>query len=568
MEQIQVKIGEVEVPLVIDGGEEWYPVRYIYEKVLLRKGEVNIDKNLIKKLEVDFSQSGGGIQETNCINRNNLLITIKKTRVGRLSVDQRKAQNGLHEYLGIDLLIEDERDVKIYNEEWLSELDEYTQDVVKEVLMGSVDWFRMCSKCNKHFPLDSRFYAIDNRAVKGFSKICRICSGNREYFTHPNEEKNYTRRVGNELFIDVTRGNVIQVFDMYVKRELKRLPDKFENKKSYKEYLFHLYNKGIINVNNLTLKFLKNELKLSKINKYFNITEIYQLLFGKEYYLYCWKYPKHTFSDIKLTFGIANKVVKNYLKENNVIINDIFSYDYEGLFRACKINKFTSKDILQFIVQLYEHKYAGYKFKTKSVNYYHNETNLLFDLKYLIEKDMRIHEDRIPLYLTKNNLQRYCRPLYQFIVTNRNGSIFEWVDKIYPNKYCREDFEVNPYRNEFDSDTEMFIHDILVEEFGGNVIYNQRNNTETVKLKNKVPDWFLFTDNGVWLVEYFGMFEKRYIENNRIVDYKNKMDDKLKTYQTLDGYRFLYIYREDIVNNYAGVREKIKKVKETLVDQG
>jgi hypothetical protein len=37
-----------------------------------------------------------------------------------------------------------------------------------------------------------------------------------------------------------------------------------------------------------------------------------------------------------------------------------------------------------------------------------------------------------------------------------------------------------------------------------------------------VPDWFVFTDRGVWVIEYFGLYDKRYTLNSRIDAYINK----------------------------------------------
>jgi hypothetical protein len=44
VQQMNIHIGEVDVPIILDGGEEWFPISYISNKILLRK-----DNNLITK---------------------------------------------------------------------------------------------------------------------------------------------------------------------------------------------------------------------------------------------------------------------------------------------------------------------------------------------------------------------------------------------------------------------------------------------------------------------------------------------------------------------------------------
>jgi hypothetical protein len=354
------------------------------------------------------------------------------------------------------------------------------------------------------------------------------------------------------------------IYYAYKDGKIKRLPDCYENKESYLEIIKELYTIGELNVNNLTISYIVHECALSNIRKYMNIVDVYHFLFGSDFYLYSWKYPKFTFQSMKLTYDIANKILHNYTKENKIFIENKFIYDYDYLFKQCGLKNITNSDRLGFVVQFYKRKYAGYLFKINGNNYYRNENNILFDLRYLIEKDMKLDINKIPLYLTKNTLRKRCSSLYRVIVTNKNGSIFEWVNRLYPDQFIEADFEINPYRNEFDSDTEMYIHELLVDEFDSNVIYNQRNNRDTIKLKGKVPDWFVFTDSGVWVVEYFGLMDERYYENSRVKDYKEKTENKISLYENTNGYKFLYLYPSDVDDNFKGCREKIENMKKTI----
>lgn len=569
MKQENVLIGEVEVPVIIDRGKEWFPCRIIHRDVLLKSGKKLIGKTqkdkydkFIKKFKVEFSEHN--IQVSNCISKQGLVELLKNSYIGRLTVDQRRSQNHLRKYLGMDLLPEDEQDTKYYKEEWLNELDEYAKDVVNEEMKNDIEWVRRCSKCTNHYPLTNTFFAPDDRANKGFMKLCKICDKGQEYFTHPNVDKNKLRKQSEELYEAMNDDYLPKIYEAYRNGELKRLPEAYGNKESYERIIRDLFDKGEINESNLNQSYLINECRLKGISNYFSIEEIYSMLYGDDFYLYPWKYPKFSFRKIKLTYELAKQIIDNYLKENNLIIEDVLAYDYEKLFKDCRIRRLTNSRTLEFVVYYNDRRYAGYCFRAKSSNYYKNEDSLLFDLKYLIEKDMKLDINKIPLYLTKNVLRKKCLPLYNFIVTNKHGSIYEWVDKLYPDKFIEADFEINAYREEFGSDTEMWIHEILKENFK-NVIYNQIHTSRTIEIDGMIPDWLVITDCGTYIVEYFGLYEMRqYGKYKRATEYIDKTHRKIEKYGKLSNYKYLFIYPEDVVDDYKGLREKIIKMKESV----
>lgn len=571
MEQKSVQIGSVEVPIILDGGEEWFPVSYITTKVLLRSGKSGLvnkhnKDSITNYLHIYTIKYGDkNIQESRCINKIGLFELLKKTKVGSLSVDQRISQNDLHKYIGLELLPVDEQDTNKYNKKWLSEVDAYTKDIISnELRIENVEWIRRCSKCNNHYPMTNRFFAIDNRADKGFAKVCRVCTGKVNIFTHQDTDKNKMMKQEVDLYKSMANDQIMNIYDAYRNKKINRLPDCYENKESYLRIVKDLYDKETIDKNNLTMDFLINDCNLKGIQKYLSIEDIYVYLFGNNFYLYSYKFPHFKFRNIKLTNEIAFLIINNYIKDFKVIINDVFTFDYSNILKSCGLNGFVNGNVLEFIVNFYDRQYPGYIFKTFSSNYYKDETNLLFDLKYLIEKDMNLEVEKIPLYLTKNVLRNKCNSLYRFIVTKKNGSLFDWVDKLYPGKFIENDFEINAYREEFGSDTERFIHDILKENFK-NVIYNQIHTNRTIEINGMIPDWLILTDNGVYVVEYFGLYEERqYGKSSRVTDYIDKTKRKIERYGEMKGYKFLFFYPDDIVDDFRGCREKINKIKENV----
>jgi len=57
---------------------------------------------------------------------------------------------------------------------------------------------------------------------------------------------------------------------------------------------------------------------------------------------------------------------------------------------------------------------------------------------------------------------------------------------------------------------------------------NQRNTENTINILGMIPDWFIFTNNGIWIIEYFGISSNQKEYNSRITDYKNKMYEKIE----------------------------------------
>jgi hypothetical protein len=264
-------------------------------------------------------------------------------------------------------------------------------------------------------------------------------------------------------------------------------------------------------------------------------------------------------NEIKLTYEIANKVFSNFLGEFNVNVSNPLVLDYENLIRKAKLTQVVDiGSTLYFAVQYNDFKYAGYQYKTKSINYYKDRENLKFDLKYFIENDLKIQPYKIPLYLKKWNLKRDCAPIANAILSYQH--LYQVVNEIYPDMFDENDFKLGYTLGGFDSDIEYDIDQILRASFK-NVIYNQRDRDDTISLDRCIPDWLILTENGVWIVEYLGMYLPNKKGKSSLVDtYLEKAEKKFAKYDNLKGYNVLYLLPEDVENDYSGLREKIKLI--------
>jgi hypothetical protein len=274
-----------------------------------------------------------------------------------------------------------------------------------------------------------------------------------------------------------------------------------------------------------------------------------------------WLYPCYRLGKIDFTTG--KNILNTYILDNNINVNDIFKIKYSDLLQQCKLTQFQN-NILDFVVKYYDYKYAGYKFSISSVNYYKSKEARIFDMKWLIDQDLKLDISKIPLYVTKTMLHTHSDTLYN--VLNKKyyeGSLFKWIDECYPNKFIELDFNINPYRSKFDSLQEAQVDEQIRQKIG-NIIHNERNRPDSINIMGMMPDWLICLDNGIWLVEYWGLARKNTNDekSTNVIYYKNKMKEKKQKYGELlkVGYKHLYIYPEDLNNNFQGLHKKLEVI--------
>lgn len=553
-EQTSIMLEGVVIPIIVEEGVEYYPISYLSEKILLRKGNIISKENFkdygdgVKKFSIIFGEKN--IQEANCVTRECLIKRLENTHAGRLSTIQRKMQNHLHRHLNIEVLSDKEHSIDYPVN--FDNIDVFTSHNIKETVKAAPETiFQLCTRCDNHLPLNNRFFRLDNRTSKGYYKICLVCEGKHSFYKSLDDDEDKIREVSLELFNDYLNNKYIKV---YCDDRLRFLPKKYENKEIYLKLIKHLVSANKISLDDLTASNLYKFHKLSAIRDFFTTNEIHFALFGEDSFYYPWIYP-HIKRGKLYSFELAKKVFDNYLSTYNIKIDDKFSFKYGDIIIKAKIR---INDFLGFVVYYNNHKHAGYKYKMQSTNYYKNNNNLLFDLKYLIEEDMKIEVDKVPLYLTKTHLMKNVVSIYNFIVTKSNRTIYDWINDLYPDKFTPLDFDINYYRDSFDSIEEAQVHEVLCENLE-NVLYNARNTKRTIKVSNMQPDWVVIGKEKCWFIEYFGMYVDNGGYNTVTKYYTDKVNNKIDKYENeLNTYGKIYLYPTDLKNNFEGVKNKIK----------
>jgi len=561
-----IKVGQILLPEISCEKKKYYPLSYVFEKVLLKKKqsikilkERGYEKELIQ-FKVDFTFNNAGTQNTYCISKEGLIDLLNKSNIGGLTVEQKQGMNSLLSYFNLDLIDEEPRYLERINYKHNSIYDEFEKDCIEETLKLDSDliWQR-CKDCGKYYPLHSNFFGY-NTKHSIYRTVCSNCilHDNKVGIVHPDSLLNHIyKSYGYNIYINYKNHNTIEIYNHYLEYKTE-YPQIIENKDDYLIIISYLYKNNKLHKDDITKTYLINEHRLLHITKHLEINEIYEYLFGNHPKEYPWHYKKYKTSVYNISE--ARLLFNNYLKENNIIIHDVYNFDYYEIAKKSRIGKDYYSNILKFVMEYYENEYPAYKFNIASVNYWKDKDNRDKALKYLIEKDMKLEIEKIPLYLTITSIRGISATMYN-VLKNYYGSLYEWVNEIYPDMFDPKDFDINYMRNEFDSVDEQIIDEILRNSFD-NVLYNPKHSEYTITLLGKIPDWFIFTTTGVIIVEYFGLWNKeRGMYNSRTRDYINRSKDKIEKYKTLEWYKFLYIYPEDLHNDYEGLHKKIELIK-------
>jgi hypothetical protein len=509
------------------------------------------------------------MQNVNCITEEGLKLVLGNSKVGRLSIDQRKAMNVLLEYLHMDTICEDSRFAKNISsvpDDMISEYNEYIKDCIKYVLSIDPDivW-QKCTKCNNYYPYHINFFKINEHGNEEhpFFNVCRNCScteqRGKDLIRLDNDELRFVYdKYGDNIYKIYKNHNVLEIYKHWINERINEnkytiFPQIINNENDKLYIIKDCFDKGMFsNYKNINLQDIQKVCKF-RINGKDIIKRINQELFG----IILWK-EKEFITNINR----AKQIFRDYLIEQNIKDNDIYILDYKKLIVNANLRQFMiryNNNLLGYIMELYDNKYPAYKFKIKGTNkYWEIKENRLRALKYFIEEDMKIEIEKIPLYITLTSLRKNRNTLYN-VCKKYYNNLFEWINEIYPSRFDPINFDIHYAKDDFDSVEESEVHDILKRKFKNKLIYNPNNTDKTIKIEGKVPDWFVFTKNKCYIVEYFGLIVDR-TNNSRVNDYKERTKNKINIYNSLDGYGKLYIYHDDLEDNFKGLMEKLETI--------
>lgn len=552
-----IKNGNYGLYQIKDGGEIYYPTAYTMNKYLLKNKlqfhTQDIYKPYIKTFDIDFVECNGGLQTCTCMSIRGWVEYTKRVKFGKMNKEQKERHNEFCDIIKSQYKYIPPIEDNLY--------DDFVKDCIKDYIAENSTYENIkCVKCGRILPKARNFFPLDARNKDGSMHTCRMCTNN--YLIHKDRQATNIYRLFGEGGYKLYKENLIDFYIKYVHSNTSGFKlkinyrDDSEHLNIFLKIIKYYYDIGNITCEQFSIKHLRNILNI-KMNYILHNKIITEFCSENDCKLRPWKYKNYELGEI--TYEHANSILNQYILDSNIIIDNILEYkEYSKLLRGARLTQFEN-NILFFLVQYYNYEYAGYKFYTPSVNYYKDAKMRMFDLKWFIEKDLKIPIPKIPLYVTRYSLAQKASPLYH-IINKYYSSLFEWVNECYPDEFNINDFEINPYRSEFDSLEEAQVDDILRQNIL-NIIHNERNSKNTIKVKGMIPDWIAFTDNNCYLIEYFGLHSDGKIDSShRLQRYKQKESIKINKYQNMKGYKHLFIYPSDLKNNFKGLKNKILKI--------
>lgn len=554
MKQEILILNGLKIPYLVDEtGCEWYPFSWIYKKVMLNENK-SISKKYIpysKLISVNFSDvcnlDYDSIQETKCMTREGFKLFLDSCKINSMSDEAFYNYNLLRTHFHLDTIsIVEFNDCK----------NEFMIDLAKDF---GRDKFLICTSCYRRLPSNYRFFFKDDRNFKGVTSKCRECSSKNGHFQHKNEYLEHIYyKYGNEMYIKVKNAKIEEVFLMYAQNEIDELPlEKIAEKKDQMRIIKYLFDKDVLNQDNLSIKYLRDTFFVNTVMQV-TIEEIYNATY-KDWKVRYYNYPHALLRN--MSYAEAKVILRNFIKDNEIVIDNIYECDYSYLIHASKVYGCCKDDMLDFVMYFYNNKYSSYKFKMGAINYYKKQENRIHCFKQYIN-DIGIDYTKIPFVISKYRMCEYSGRLYNILNNYYNGDLYEWANECYPNEFQRSDFNLDCIRSSFDSVEEVEVDRILKEYFKYKLIHNSSSDEYTVRILDcaKQPDWFIIEDNKMWIVEYFGMYTDN-PKTDQTRHYKKVHDAKVEMYKNSvrnTQYYYLFLYAQDLKNNGMGIRNKIE----------
>lgn len=555
-------IGEFEIPVWVDDCEVWYPLstisRVFYGRDGVSKQNREQIKQYCKKVNIIYSSYYGynSSTETIVVNKEGLCIWINNKRPKRMNVEQKLNHNMLCRYFNLECISEKVSYVNILPDEEIDKYNEFAKELRKSI-KGEYSEYALCNKCDVYYPVHMSFFLKNpiNKNGHDTSKCIRCKLGNFK-----GEMRNDTLNEVEDIEFEIDKIKYMVNKNGMVYNEW------YDNNNNFKNLLYELKENKTFTIENFDSDYYILTLKNMGVSRVsVNHTDAVWMLFGIDYYLKPYKYGRRLYPIRDVDFNFQKSIFNNYLYDKNITIDNYEKFNYSLIINSCGLSdyvKYTcdngAKTDLDFAEMYNDYKIPLYKFKVNPKRYWDKLENRTKLLKQFIENEIECDNlDKLPLYLTKNFMQKRCRMAYNILRNKYNSQLYEWVNELYPDKFQPQEWNIWYRRDEFDSLEEERVHNILKDKFGRSLFYNSGDSSNRIKLGDTQPDWFVFNDKPI-IVEYFGVYVKNRSNNKMISDYVARTDKKIEYYDSLDSYSKLYIYPEDLKNNYIGLMEKLR----------
>ena len=430
---------------------------------------------------------------------------------------------------------------------------------------------KQCKNCLNVLPMHTIFFRKEKRIQDGYENKCRKCrdgkfltrNNKRVPMVDPNIKNNFnsiedvyenfikTNSLPYQSFII---DNHIYIFKYLIKKEKIRLNDLnklnrkwFKDRKLYSS-LLRFYKGRIVDYVNAAFPNLFKPWEFSTVgNTYWK---------NKENRLNALRWLTDKLLQDKVINSIVDipeKVDGNTFKEYNIHSLLLIYYNGHAYFA---------------FNELYPNKFYPWQYQTVIKDYYNSKENRIKSFKELINY-LNIEVKNIPKifsYEYFNIMQHthrfYAKFLYM-IQDYYNSDVYKYINDAYPNTFNKSEFAYQNHYPTLDniivrSEPERIIHHYFINE-GFNFRYGDNIGRINIDGVNVIPDWYIYKNNIIYIIEYYGMLDMNDID----FGYKDKYEIKTKIYNKLcsenKNYKYIPLYRNDLDNGLNGIKDKLKE---------
>lgn len=289
------------------------------------------------------------------------------------------------------------------------------------------------------------------------------------------------------------------------------------------------------------------------INK--KITTIPKVIYdNKIRYLKCLKNFISKFIDINNRDNILN--IDSHFKPNGFTLIENYAFKYYSSVNDLLIELFHEYNIKQW------------EFKMVKKGYFNDIGNIRKYITYIIcdrwKNDLK-NCNEYSKYFTDGYLEDlgYSRVIW---IKKNNGfkNYYDLLHTLYGDIIKKEYFKywIALDGTELDSNEELLVYEFIKGNIS-NMIEATNRKRKTRYINNGemyAPDFLIpcVDKNKKIIIEYFGWYNEKYTDDKRIKAYTDKAKRKIKYFKSLDNVFFVDLYREDLKNNFEGVRNKLK----------
>lgn len=445
----------------------------------------------------------------------------------------------------------------------------YTQEEINLIRMYGDLPKKKCKECLNVLPVHEVFFLKEKRIKDGYENKCRKC------------------RRGSFLIGQDSKGRV--KIDKSIPKKFKTIEDQYEhfmntNTLSCLSFVLdhHLYifkyiidkeNIKITELNKLDRDWFKEKrlysplLKIYKGIVYSFVNAAYPNTFkpwdfitvGRQY----WQNKENRLFALNwlVNKALEDKVI-NRIEDIPCSING--EYFRDNSLGGLLDNHYKSIVFFAFN-ELYPDKFYIWQYNNLPGGFYEVKENRINSMKELVEKYLKLNIKDIPKVFSYEyfNLSYTDKYLIKFkhMLDRHYNSVYEFINEVYPNTFKESEF---PYKNHYitldnikvRSEPERMIHHLFMS-MKINYRYGDCVGKININNVNVLPDWYIFSNGKIVLVEYYGMLNMHHLD----FGYDDKYKMKTELYNDLcskdNNYIYLPLYKGDLKHDFKGIKDKL-----------